>query len=319
MIKPFEYVDGVFKILDQRELPAREVWLDCVEEYQVAEAIKTLAVRGAPAIGIAAAYGLALAAGHGRLESAAELLVAARPTAVNLAWAVKRVLSATADAADLPAAVLSEAAAIWAEEIAANERMAELALELFPAGRTYNILTHCNAGALATGGIGTALGVIRALKQAGRLGRVYADETRPLLQGARLTAYELDRDGIEVVLITDNMAGWAMHQGLVDAVVVGADRIAANFDTANKIGTYSVSILAREHGLPFYVAAPQSTFDPATPDGHAIVIEERGRQEVLGFGRERTAPDVNVFNPAFDVTPSANITAFITETGLIRP
>ncbi len=316
MIRPFYYSDDKLFILDQRRLPAEESWLTCEDPSQVAEAIRTLAVRGAPAIGIAAAFGMALAARNGSMQAAARELIASRPTAVNLEWAVKRIMDlGTADYS----CVRDEAQKIWDEEIAANESMARLALELFQDRPSYNILTHCNAGSLATGGMGTALGVIRGLHAAGKLKMVYADETRPLLQGARITAYELHKDGIPVTLNTDNMAGWLMQQGRIDAIVTGADRIAANWDAANKIGTYSLAVMARHHGIPMYIAAPVSTCDPATPTGADIVIEEREPQEVLGFGSARTAPDVKVYNPAFDVTPHELITAIITENEIIKP
>ena len=323
MIKPFCYKDNTFFILDQRLLPGDEVWIGCTRADQVAEAIKTLAVRGAPAIGIAAAYGLALAAasGRGALNEAADLLVKSRPTAVNLEWAVKRVLSASRkhENDDLPTVVIKEANDIWEEEIYANESMAQLGAGLFKEGRRYSVLTHCNAGSLATGGIGTALGVIRKLHEQGKLDQVYMDETRPLLQGARITAYEMKSDDIPATLITDNMAGWLMKLGHIDAVIVGADRIAKNLDAANKIGTYSLSVLAGAHKIPFYIAAPKSTFDPNTARGEDIIIEERDAKEVLCFHNVHCAPDVPVYNPAFDVTPHELITAVITEEGIYTP
>ncbi len=323
MIRPFYYADHTLFILDQRGLPLKEQWIPCRTAPEVARAIKTLAVRGAPAIGIAAAYGLALAAreGRGGLVAAADLLVSARPTAVNLPWAVRRCMAAgrTVDDRELAGRILQEAEAIWAEEIAANEAMAELGAGLFEPNRTHAVLTHCNAGSLATGGMGTAIGVIRRLHEQSRLSMVYADETRPLLQGARITAYELRAEGIPCTLITDSMAGWLMKLGRIDAVIVGADRIALNLDTANKVGSYSLAVLARAHAIPFYVAAPRSTFDPDIPTGDEIPIEERGPEEVLGFQGTPSAPDVAVFNPAFDVVPHGLIAAVITDQGILYP
>lgn len=323
MIKPFYYKDSTFFILDQRLLPGKEVWIECSSADQVADAIKTLAVRGAPAIGIAAAYGLVLTAPQGRkaLEEAAELLIKSRPTAVNLEWAVKRVLASLGrhETGDLLTLITAEARDIWNEEIRANESMALSGADLFKEGRKYSVLTHCNAGSLATGGIGTALGVIRKLYEQGKLKQVYMDETRPLLQGARITAYEMKSDDIPATLITDNMAGWLMKLGHIDAVIVGADRIAKNLDAANKIGTYSLAVLAEAHNIPFYIAAPKSTFDPNTKTGNEIVIEEREPKEVLSFQNVACAPDVPVCNPAFDVTPHNLITAIITEDKIYRP
>lgn len=323
MISPFAFRDGAFHILDQRMLPAEEKWITCTSCDQVAHAIKTLAVRGAPAIGIAGAFGLVLASAGGKdkVNDAASALIGARPTAVNLAWAVRRALDSAGDAdgVALHDRLLAEALAIWSEEIAANESMSELGAGLFEYGRKYSILTHCNAGSLATGGIGTAIGVIRKLHEQQKLGMVYMDETRPLLQGARITAYELCRDSIPCTLITDNMAGWLMKLGRVDAVIVGADRIAQNLDAANKVGSYSLSVLARAHGIPFYIAAPRSTFDPDTPSGDMITIEERDALEVLTFQGVRSAPDVSVFNPAFDVVPHGLITAIVSEEEVLIP
>lgn len=317
MITPFSFTENHFRILDQRRLPGEEVWLECTTPEMVAEAIRSLAVRGAPAIGIAAAYGLVLASPYGRdeLMRASDILVRARPTAVNLEWAVRRVLTAVSLAGDtdLLSIVKQEAQAIWEEEKLANEAMADRGASLFVAGKTCSVLTHCNAGALATGGIGTALGVIRKLHEQGKLAMVYMDETRPLLQGARITAYELHQDMIPCTLITDSMAGWLMKLGRIDAVLVGADRIARNLDAANKIGTYALAVLARAHGIPFYVVAPRSTFDTQTSSGEAIPIEERDTSEVLAFLGSRIAPPVSAFNPAFDVTPQELITAIITE------
>ncbi len=322
MIRPFYFEGNTFFILDQRRLPHEEVWIGCETAGDVADAIRTLAVRGAPAIGIAAAYGLVLAAGKGRgsVEHSAGILMEARPTAVNLAWAVRRSLEAVRglNDDDLMDRLMQEAEAIRQEEIAANNSMACLGASLFEPGRKYSILTHCNAGSLATGGIGTAIGVIRKLHEEGRLEMVYMDETRPLLQGARITAYELKKDGIPSTLITDSMAGWLMKLGRVDAVIVGADRIAKNHDAANKVGSYSLAVLAHAHGVPFYIAAPCSTFDPDTQTGEGIPIEERDPEEVLCFQGSRSAPDVPAFNPAFDVVPHELITAIITEKGIIR-
>lgn len=322
MIKPFRYEDNVLHVLDQRRLPGQEHWLTCHSAFDVAQAIQTLAVRGAPAIGIAAAYGIVLAARSGAmLEDAAETLINARPTAVNLAWAVRRVMAVLADmpAEALPHRAKQEADAIWEEEIRANEAMAQLGADLFPENKSYTILTHCNAGALATGGMGTALGVIRELHRRGKIAMVYVDETRPLLQGARLTAYELKKADIPATLISDNMAGWVMRQGRVDAVIVGADRIARNLDAANKIGTYSVAVLAKAHNIPFYIAAPMSTFDPECPSGEHIPIEERNPAEVKYYGGTLVAADIPVYNPSFDVTPHELITAIITERIVYRP
>lgn len=323
MIRPFCFEDNTFFILDQRLLPAEEHWMPCTTAHEVAQAIRTLAVRGAPAIGIAAAYGMALAAREGRshLLDASRLLVGARPTAVNLSWAVSRCLDAAegCDDKDLYAALCREAEGIWKEEVSANESMATHGAGLFDRGRTYSVLTHCNAGSLATGGMGTAIGVIRRMHEQGKLFMVYMDETRPLLQGARITAYELKADGIPCTLITDSMAGWLMKLGRVQAVIVGADRIATNLDAANKVGSYSLAVLAHAHGIPFYIAAPRSTFDPSIRSGDEIPIEEREPDEVLTIRGVRTAPQVDVFNPAFDVVPHRLITAVVTENGIIRP
>ena len=323
MISPSYFQDHTFYILDQRGLPVREEWIACTGAGEVATAIGTLAVRGAPAIGIAAAFGCALAARSGRdeLERASRMLIETRPTAVNLAWAVNRVLGSLRDVPDedLYPAALREAQEIWDEEKRANEAMAVLGAGLFPKGRKVSILTHCNAGSLATGGIGTALGVVKKLNQQGRLERLYMDETRPLLQGARITAYEMCREGVPSTLITDSMAGWLMKTGRIDAVIVGDDRIARNFDAANKIGTYSLAVLAKAHGIPFYIAAPVSTFDPACATGADIPIEERHHSEVLTFQGCRCAPEVDVYNPAFDVTESSLITAVITEKRVFFP
>jgi methylthioribose-1-phosphate isomerase len=302
----------VLHLLDQRLLPAQEIWLPCRTAAEVSDAIRTMVVRGAPAIGVSAAFGMAMAARAGEdLADTAAMLKRSRPTAVNLAWAVDRMLAHDGD----PAA---EAERILEEDVAANRAMGRHGAALL--GGTSTVLTHCNAGALATGGYGTALGVIRAAIETGKHVAVFADETRPYLQGARLTAWELQRDGIDVTLITDNMAGHFFQQGQFDAVIVGADRIAANGDAANKIGTYTVAVLAHAHGVPFYIAAPLSTIDPNCPSGEHIPIEERSAQEVVEMSGTRVAPEgIQVRHPAFDVTPARLITAIITERGVLRP
>jgi methylthioribose-1-phosphate isomerase len=298
VIEPLRFEDGALLVLDQRALPGEERWIRCERVEEVADCIRTLAVRGAPAIGIAAAYGMALADDR---EAAAELLRSTRPTAVNLAWALEQ-----SAAAPEP---LELARRLHREQDAADRRLAELGAELF--GENTRALTHCNAGALATAGYGTACGVLRAAWEHGRLAEVWVDETRPLLQGARLTAWELRRAGIPHRVVADAAAGSLMARGLVDRVVVGADRIAANGDVANKVGTYPLAVLADRHGVPFYVAAPLSTIDPATPDGSAIPIEERDPGEVTADG--------DAFNPAFDVTPAELVTAIVTEAGVLHP
>ena len=310
-VTPLRWTGQALELLDQRQLPAREVWIRCSTAAEVAGAIRTMIVRGAPAIGVSAAFGMAMAARSGAdVAEAAALLKAARPTAVNLAWAVDRMLAHAGDP-------MAEAERILEEDIAANRAIGRHGAALL--GSDVTLLTHCNAGALATGGYGTALGVVRAAVESGRRVAVFADETRPYLQGARLTAWELQRDGIDVTLITDSMAGHFFQQGRFDAVVVGADRIAANGDTANKIGTYTVAVLANAHSVPFYVAAPVSTIDPACPDGAAIPIEERSAEEVVEIQGARVAPEgVQVRHPAFDVTPARLITAIITERGVLR-
>jgi methylthioribose-1-phosphate isomerase len=301
----------VLSLLDQRLLPGEEKWIECRTAADVAEAIRTMVVRGAPAIGVAAAYGVAMAAQAGQdLDEAATLLKASRPTAVNLAWAVDLMMSANG--------AVSDAERIHREDVEANMRMGRFGAELL--GQRSTVLTHCNAGALATAGYGTALGVIRAAIEGGKHVAVFADETRPYLQGARLTAWELQQDGIDVTVITDNMSGHFFQQGKFDAVIVGADRIAANGDTANKIGTYTVAVLANAHGVPFYIAAPLSTIDSQCPNGAAIPIEERSAEEVTEIFGSRVAPvGVSVRHPAFDVTPARLITAIITDRGVLRP
>ncbi len=330
-------VDGFLELIDQRRLPGALVKLRCTEIEQVYEAIKTLAVRGAPAIGVAAGYGVVLGmqscaddknSGQGLacLAKSCDYLASARPTAVNLFWALERVRKkgdefvagrTGADVRSLREAILAEANAICREDIDMCRRIGENGERFIKDGS--GILTHCNAGALATAGQGTALSVLFEAQKRGRKFKVYADETRPLLQGARLTAWELQQAGIDVTVICDNMAGWLMKQGRISAVITGADRIAANGDTANKVGTYSLSILAREHDIPFYVAAPSSTFDLGIQGGAEIVIEERPADEVRSFGESKVAPDgVGVYNPAFDVTEAGDIAAIITDRGVIE-
>jgi methylthioribose-1-phosphate isomerase len=322
-------------MIDQRKLPAQEIYVTCRTAAEVAKAIKTMVIRGAPAIGVAAALGIALgmrrSAATGTQKFAAEfyktceLMAGTRPTAVNLFWAIdrmKRCFAAGASAGEsveqLKDRLDREADRIHDEDVASCRAMGAFGAEVVPADA--RILTHCNAGALATAGYGTALGVIRGAVEAGKQVAVFADETRPFLQGARLTAWELVRDGIPTTVITDNMSGALMRQGKVNFVVVGADRIAANGDTANKIGTYSVAVLAREHQIPFYVAAPLSTIDLQTPDGSRIPIEERSSREVTHVGSSQLAPEgAQVWNPAFDVTPHHLIAGIITERGIFRP
>ncbi|TLM67160.1 MAG: S-methyl-5-thioribose-1-phosphate isomerase [Deltaproteobacteria bacterium] len=329
-IRPYRYRDGVLQLLDQRLLPTEETWLEYRDYQGVAEAIRTMVVRGAPAIGIAAAFGAWFAARDipaetfdgfwTEFERRCAVLAATRPTAINLCWALERMKSLVRANPLQPVmnhkiALEYEALAIAEEDLRINRAMGRHGEALLGDGA--RVLTHCNAGALATGGYGTALGVIRAAVAAGKTISVYADETRPWLQGARLTAWELQRDGIPVTLICDNMAGYLMSKGEIDAVIVGADRIAANGDTANKIGTYSVAVLAKEHGIPFFVAAPISTIDLSLADGSLIPIEERGDREVTHCGDRQLAPEgVAVRNPAFDVTPARLITAIITEHGV---
>jgi methylthioribose-1-phosphate isomerase len=320
--------DGGVRILDQTMLPGEERYLDLDTVDAVAEAIRTLRVRGAPLIGIAAAMGvtLALRGGTASLEAvcaAAKTLGATRPTAVNLHWALarmeRRAARAVERAEDLERALRDEATAIWDEDRAMCARIGALGAELLR-GDDALILTHCNAGALATGGIGTALAPVYTMHQSGRRVAVLADETRPLLQGSRLTAWELSRAGVPVTVIADNMAASRLRQGDVTCVLVGADRIAANGDVANKIGTYGLALAARAAGVPFYVAAPSSTVDPATPNGAAIPIEQRGAAEVAGWRGHQAAPvGVQVWNPAFDVTPAELVTAIITDRGVFAP
>jgi len=324
---------GVLRLLDQTRLPAETVYLDCDSTEALYDAIGRLVVRGAPAIGVAAAYGMVLAAAEaldvagrdarafmGALRAKGAYLKRSRPTAVNLMWAVDRVLDALPPGAPARTAerILSEARAIHREDIAMCRAIGDRAAELIC--RCSGVLTHCNAGALATAGIGTATAGMYLAHAAGHAFCVYCDETRPLLQGSRLTAWELARAGINAVVITDNMAAQVMREGRVQMVITGADRIAANGDVANKIGTYGLAILAARHQIPFYVAAPTSTFDLSIATGDAIPIEQRGAEEITeGFGR-RTAPDgIAVYAPAFDVTPAELITAIVTDRGIIQP
>jgi len=329
VLSPLRWKDGALSLLDQRLLPREEVWVTCTDYRAVARAIKEMVVRGAPAIGCAAAYGVALGARQREpFDKVLAVLRGTRPTAVNLFWALDRMAAKAIklarvsgphriDGKDVADALEQEAIAIHQEDITACLAIGQHGANLLPEG---TVLTHCNAGALATGGYGTALGVVRAAHAAGRKIRVVADETRPFLQGARLTAWELIKSGIDVTLITDNMAGWLMRQGEIQSVIVGADRIARNGDTANKIGTYPVALLAREHGLPFFVAAPRSTIDLSLPTGDQIPIEERDPREVTHLGDQMLAPlGVQVRNPAFDVTPARLVTAIITEAGVARP
>jgi methylthioribose-1-phosphate isomerase len=333
MIRTIEWTEDAVVMLDQKLLPGQEIYRACTGFREVAEAIRAMVIRGAPAIGVAAAMGIALGvtkAGANTLEELdpqfeeiCRVIGSARPTAVNLPWAVERMRQVyrrvrPEGVKAISAALVREALAVYEEDIAANRRMGRFGQELIPDGA--RILTHCNAGALATAGYGTALGVMRAAVEAGKSIQVYADETRPFLQGARLTAWELQKDRIPVTVITDNMAGHFMHLGRIDCVIVGADRIAANGDVANKIGTYSVAVLAKENNLPFYVAAPISTFDMSIPDGSYIPIEERDPEEVRTLqGVPVTAADTVVANPAFDVTPWRYVAAIITERGVARP
>jgi len=327
--------DGVLELIDQRLLPREFAMLSIGDIEQLHEAIRTLAVRGAPAIGVAAAYGPVLALqkldagataaqGLERILEACDFLATSRPTAVNLFWALDRIRTKAQEVGVSPQATLPKLHAVLLTEARAiHEEDVEMCRQIGRHGEAFiadgsGVLTHCNAGALATAGEGTALSVMFEAQRKGRKFKVYADETRPLLQGARLTAWELQQAGIDVTVICDNMAGWLMKQGKIDAVITGADRIAANGDAANKIGTYSLSILARQHGIPFYIAAPSSTFDLNLAGGAEIPIEQRAPEEVVHFAGIPTAPDgIAVYNPAFDVTDAQNITAIITERGVI--
>jgi methylthioribose-1-phosphate isomerase len=329
---PLHWLEESLLMLDQTRLPSEEVWLECLTPEDVAGAIRRLSVRGAPAIGVAAAYGLVLGLqGHDaggadalrhRFKEVYELLAATRPTAVNLRWALDRGRQVferqlAGDPRRAAQTLLAWARDLHAQDVATNRRIGEHGAALFSAGD--RVLTHCNAGALATAGYGTALGVIHSSFTHGRLAQVWVDETRPLLQGARLTSWELKKLGIPFRLVTDNSAGALMARGLVDRIVVGADRIAANGDTANKIGTYPLAVLANRHGVPFYVAAPLSTIDRATATGDDIPIEERDSVEVTSVFGKRVAPqDIEAFNLAFDVTPHDLVTAIITEVGVLE-
>ena len=332
MIKTIEYIDGVVRMIDQTRLPAEKEFVDCRTIEEVGHAIKTMVIRGAPAIGVAAAMGVSLGADsieastfesfYQALEEKCDRLGQSRPTAVNLAWAIKRMKDVAQSNKSLSVAKLKsrlkeEALTILTEDIATNEAMGQHGQTLVKDGNV--ILTHCNAGALATAGFGTALGVVRASVNAGKSIRVLANETRPFLQGARLTTWELKEDGIPVKLITDNMCGFFMNKQEIDLVVVGADRIAANGDVANKIGTYMVAVLAKENNIPFYVAAPVSTLDLSLASGKEIPIEERSSEEVMTINKKRIAPEgVEAAHPAFDITPNHLVTAIITENGIAR-
>jgi methylthioribose-1-phosphate isomerase len=332
MIQTLEWTDSGVRFIDQTKLPTEETYVTCETHQQVADAIRTMVVRGAPAIGVAAAMGIALGVKNSKAESVGELkrefgqicdvMAKTRPTAVNLFWAIRRLqdkfeLLRVRPLAQIKQALIDEAQRMHAEDIAANQAMGRHGATLMPA--TGGVLTHCNAGALATCGYGTALGVIRAAVEQGKKIHVYADETRPFLQGSRLTAWELMKDGIPTTVISDSMAGTIMSQGKIGAIVVGADRIAANGDVANKIGTYTVAVLAKEHGIPFYVAAPLSTIDLEASDGTKIPIEQRNPSEITHIGGKQMVPEgVQIENPAFDVTPAKYVTAIVTERGLAR-
>ena len=330
--KTIEWKDDKVFMIDQRKLPLEETYVECSDYKQVADAIRSMVIRGAPAIGVAAAMGVALGAlgidtksyetFAEKINTICEKLRETRPTAVNLSWALTRMKEKIAanrslSIEEIKSRLREEAIRIACEDIAINRAMGKEGATLIESGQT--LLTHCNAGALATAGYGTALGVFYAAQEEGKIFEVLVDETRPFLQGARLTAWELNRHGIPLTLITDNMAGTLMREQKVNAVFVGADRIAANGDVANKVGTYSVAILARYHEIPFYVVAPLSTIDLNTPTGKQIPIEERSTEEVTNFYRQRVAPDgIKVRNPAFDVTPHELVTAIVTEKGIVR-
>jgi len=332
MIQTLEWTDHGVRFLDQTKLPTEETYVTCTTHEQVADVIRNMVVRGAPAIGVAAALGIALGVNNSKADSTGDLkrdfdqicdiIGKTRPTAVNLFWAIRRMQEKferirIRPIPQIKQALVEEAQRMHAEDIAANQAMGRHGAALMP--NEGGVLTHCNAGALATAGYGTALGVIRAAIEQGKKIHVYADETRPFLQGSRLTAWELMKDGIPTTVISDNMAGAMMKQGKIAAIVVGADRIAANGDVANKIGTYTVAVLAKEHGIPFYVAAPISTVDLACPDGSQIPIEQRNIREVTHIaGRQMVPTGVQVENPAFDVTPAKYIAAIVTEKGIAR-
>jgi methylthioribose-1-phosphate isomerase len=332
MIQTLEWTKSGVVFIDQTKLPTEEVYVTCTTHQQVADAIRNMIVRGAPAIGVAAAMGIALGVKNSRAGNVADLkrefgaicenIRQTRPTAVNLFWAIRRMTEKfeslhTRTIPQIQEALIEEAQRMHAEDIAANQAMGRHGATLMPSSG--GVLTHCNAGALATAGYGTALGVIRAAVEQGKKIHVYADETRPFLQGSRLTAWELMKDGIPTTVISDNMAGVMMQQGKIGAIVVGADRIAANGDVANKVGTYTVAVLAKENGIPFYVAAPLSTVDLEAADGSSIPIEQRNKREVTHIGGRQMTPDgVGIENPAFDVTPAKYVTAIITERGIAR-
>ena len=332
MVKTLEWTDAGVRFIDQTKLPTEETYVNCTTYQEVADVIRNMVVRGAPAIGVSAAMGIALGVKNSKAESVGDLkrdfdqicdvIGKTRPTAVNLFWAIRRMQEKfeTLRVRPIPQikqALIEEAQRMHAEDIAINQAMGRHGAALMPA--TGGVLTHCNAGALATAGYGTALGVIRAAVEQGKKINVYADETRPFLQGARLTAWELVKDGIPTTVISDNMSGAMMRQGKIGAVIVGADRIAANGDVANKIGTYTVAVLAKEHNIPFYVAAPISTIDLETPDGSKIPIEQRNAAEVTTIaGKQMTPEGVQIENPAFDVTPAKYVNAIVTERGIAR-
>jgi methylthioribose-1-phosphate isomerase len=332
MIHTLEWTDQGVRFIDQTKLPTEETYVNCTTHQQVADVIRNMVVRGAPAIGVAAAMGVALGVQNSKAETVGDLkkeldeicriLGETRPTAVNLFWAIRRMqgkfeLLRVRPIPQIKQALIEEAQRMHAEDIAANQAMGRHGATLMPSSG--GVLTHCNAGALATAGYGTALGVIRAAIESGKKIHVYADETRPFLQGSRLTAWELMKDGIPTTVISDNMAGAMMKQGKIGAIVVGADRIAANGDVANKIGTYTVAVLAKEHGIPFYVAAPISTVDLATADGSGIPIEQRNQNEITHIAGKQMVPDgVGIENPAFDVTPAKYVAAIITERGIAK-
>src|SRR3989475_18394 len=333
MIRTLEWTEEGVRFIDQTKLPTEEVYVNCTTHQQVADVIRNMVVRGAPAIGVAAAMGIALGVKNSKAENGADLkkdfeqicdvIGKTRPTAVNLFWAIRRMREKfeylrMRPVAQIQQALIEEAQRMHAEDIAANQAMGRHGAALMPASG--GVLTHCNAGALATCGYGTALGVIRAAIEQGKKIHVYADETRPFLQGSRLTAWELMKDGIPTTVISDNMAGAMMKQGKISAIIVGADRIAANGDVANKNGTYTLAVLAKEHDIPFYVAAPFSTIDLEMPDGSQIPIEQRNPREVTHFAGKAVTPEgVQVENPAFDVTPAKYVTAIVTERGIARP
>jgi len=332
VIQTLEWTDQGVRFIDQTKLPTEEIYVVCTTYQQVADVIRNMVVRGAPAIGVAAGMGIALGVKNSKAENVRDLktdidqickvMGETRPTAVNLFWAIRRMQDKfeslrVRPLAQIKQALVEEAQRMHAEDIAANQAMGRHGAALMPSSG--GVLTHCNAGALATAGYGTALGVIRAAVEQGKKIHVYADETRPFLQGSRLTAWELMKDGIPTTVISDNMAGAMMKQGKIAAIVVGADRIAANGDVANKIGTYTVAVLAKEHGIPFYVAAPISTVDLETPDGSGIPIEQRNGKEVTHIAGKQMVPDgVGVENPAFDVTPAEYVAAIITERGVAK-